>query len=155
MTKRTETEDYEVGYRKPPRSGQFKEGVSGNPSGRPKKASDLGSELVREAHAPLIINENGKRKVIKKYQGLAKQLFSKALSGNIPAARLLAALLQSALEKAAAEQQRALNLANRSLDELTDEELTAVILAGPEASARIDKVRREVTKPSSSTDRDI
>ena len=28
---------YEVGYGKPPKSGQFKKGVSGNPRGRKKK----------------------------------------------------------------------------------------------------------------------
>lgn len=28
---------YEVGYKKPPVSGQFKKGVSGNPRGRKKK----------------------------------------------------------------------------------------------------------------------
>src|ERR1700729_1716565 len=41
------TEDYEVGYAKPPESGKFKKGVSGNPSGRPKKLADLGSQLLR------------------------------------------------------------------------------------------------------------
>jgi hypothetical protein len=93
-------------YRRPPKNRQFERGVSGNPSGRPKRTSDLGSELLREAHAPLIINENGKRKVISKYQAFAKQLFNRALSGSTPAMRLLVALLQPALEKAAEEEQQ-------------------------------------------------
>jgi len=29
-------DDYEVGYGKPPKHGQFKPGQSGNPKGRPK-----------------------------------------------------------------------------------------------------------------------
>jgi hypothetical protein len=126
MSNDSETEDYEVGYGKPPKSGQFKRGVSGNPSGRPKKASDFGSELIRELNSPLIINENGTRKVIKKHQGVVKQLVNKALSGNLPATRLLLPLHQQALE----EHQRALDKANRTVKELTHEELTAIIRAG-------------------------
>ena len=30
-------DEYEVGYKKPPKSGQFQPGKSGNPKGRPKK----------------------------------------------------------------------------------------------------------------------
>jgi hypothetical protein len=125
MSDDRETEDYEVGYGKPPESGQFKKGVSGNPSGRPKKASDFGSELLRVLNSPLIINDNGKRRVITKYQGLVMQLVNKAISGNLPATRFLVPHYQQELEKAA-EQQR---LANRPKRELTDEELTAIILA--------------------------
>lgn len=33
---RDDTPDYEVGYGKPPRAGQFKAGQSGNPKGRPR-----------------------------------------------------------------------------------------------------------------------
>ncbi|NJL50895.1 MAG: hypothetical protein HC909_04470, partial [Blastochloris sp.] len=36
--KRPPCKDYEVGYGKPPLSGRFVKGVSGNPRGRPKKA---------------------------------------------------------------------------------------------------------------------
>ena len=36
MSERKDSSDYEVGYGKPPKDGQFKKGVSGNPSGRPK-----------------------------------------------------------------------------------------------------------------------
>ena len=78
-----ETEDYEVGYKKPPKSRQFRKGVSGNPSGRKKKASDFGSKLLRELDQKLIINENGKRKVITKSEGVVKQLLNKSLSSSV------------------------------------------------------------------------
>jgi hypothetical protein len=100
--------DYEVGYGKPPISGQFKKGISGNPSGRPKKALDFDRELIRELDSPLTINENGKRKSIKKYEGIMKQLVNKALSGNLPATRLLIDLRRQARERAAELQQRSL-----------------------------------------------
>jgi Family of unknown function (DUF5681) len=125
----SEPEDYEVGYRKPPKSSQFKKGVSGNPLGRPKKASDFGSELIRELNSKLTINENGQQKIIKKYEGVTKQLVNKALSGNLMATRLLVPYYQQALEKAAEEHQSALDRANRTVEELTDEELMALIRA--------------------------
>jgi hypothetical protein len=34
--------EYKVGYGKPPRSGQFKRGNSGNPKGRPKGSFETG-----------------------------------------------------------------------------------------------------------------
>jgi hypothetical protein len=122
----SETEDFEVGYRKPPKSGQFKKGVSGNPAGRPKKASDFGSQLMRELNSPVAINENGKRTVIRKFEGIAKQLVNKSLAGHLPSSRLVLAQYQQELEKEA-EQQR---LANRPVSELTDEELLALAHSG-------------------------
>jgi hypothetical protein len=121
-----ETEDYEVGYGKPPSSGQFKKGVSGNPAGRPKKSSDFGSQLMRELNSPLVMNENGGRKVIRKIEGVAKQLVNKSISGHLPSSRLMLAQYQQELEKVA-EQQR---LANRPVSELTDEELLALAHSG-------------------------
>jgi len=61
--------------------------------------------LIRELDSELIINENGKRRAIKKHEGVAKQLVNKALSGHLPSTRLVIALHQQALETAA-EQQR-------------------------------------------------
>jgi Family of unknown function (DUF5681) len=62
MSNVDELEDYEIGYRNPPKSGQFKKGISGNPSGRPKKPSDSASELMKELQLKVTIHENGKAK---------------------------------------------------------------------------------------------
>lgn len=120
-----ETEDYEVGYGKPPKSCQFRKGVSGNPRGRPKRAADFESKLLRELNSLMTINENGKRKVITKDEGIAKQYVNRAVSGHVPSMRLVDNWRQRALEKQA-EQKR---LDSRSVRELTDEELNAFILA--------------------------
>ena len=45
MSKKTE---YEVGYKKPPKSGQFKPGQSGNRKGRPKK--NISGKSIFEKH---------------------------------------------------------------------------------------------------------
>jgi len=41
--------DDKVGYRRPPRSGRFKPGVSGNPKGRPKRNLSTLAQIVNDA----------------------------------------------------------------------------------------------------------
>ena len=123
-------EDSEVGYRRPPKSSQFKKGTSGNPSGRPKRPSDFDSELMRELNARIVINENGKRKVIKKSEASAKQLVNKAVSGNFREQRLLASLRREIAVKAVEQQlmlENQRDIESLSADELTDEELWILI----------------------------
>ena len=129
MTDDKETEDYEVGYKKPPKSRQFRKGVSGNPSGRKKKASDFGSKLLRELDQKLIINENGKRKVITKSEGVVKQLLNKSLSGHHPSTRLLIPLYLQELEKAAEQERNSPNNPNRKAEDMSDDELLYHIIA--------------------------
>jgi uncharacterized CHY-type Zn-finger protein len=121
-----DTEDCEVGYQKPPKRSQFKKGVSGNPTGRPKKAPDFEPTVLRELNSPLTINENGKRRVITKDAGIVKQLVNKALGGHVPSMRQVDDWRRQAREWEA-EQQR---LANRTVKELSDAELKAMIRAG-------------------------
>lgn len=128
MSKLNGKEGYAVGYGKPPKSGQFMKGVSGNPSGRSKKQADFGSELMRELSLPLVINENGKRRVIKRSQGLVKQLTNKGLSGNTAAIRELLVRWEQALEKAAERERKCLEDLNRTPREMSDEELLAHII---------------------------
>ena len=123
-------DDYEIGYGKPPKSGQFKKGISGNPSGRPKKLSDFASELARELNSNLVINENGQRKVIKKSKGLAKQAVNKALSGNLPALRLVINTDRETQERAAEQQQNSPDKPDyeyRKAADFTDDELALII----------------------------
>ena len=128
MRNHTKTDSYEVGYGKPPKGGRFKKGVSGNPCGRPKKASDFGSKLIRELDSELIINENGKRRTIKKHDGVVKQLVNTALSGNLPAKRLLLALYQHAVEIADEQWKNSPYNPNIKADDLTDDQLAEIIL---------------------------
>jgi hypothetical protein len=65
MSNGDKPEDYKVGYGKPPKSGQFKKGTSGNPSGRPKKPTDSVSVLMRELDSKFTIKESDQRKVIR------------------------------------------------------------------------------------------
>ena len=91
------SEGYEVGYKKPPKSSQFKHGQSGNPKGRPKgtkspKALVLG--LLTERIA--VKTQNGVRKMSKMEALLHKQT-EKASKGDDKAFKVLLDLYAEAL----------------------------------------------------------
>ena len=127
MSNGDEFDDYEIGYGKPPKSGQFKKGISGNPSGRPKKQSDSASELMKELQSKVTLLENGKRKAITRFRGINRQVVNKALSGNLSAARLVADWIRQ--EMLAEQPQNSRNKPNTypKPRDMTSEELLMVI----------------------------
>ena len=78
--------DYEIGYGKPPKSGQFKKGQSGNRKGRPKGARGLKTDLKAELRERVTITENGRERQLTKQQLVLKQLVTKAVKGDHRAA---------------------------------------------------------------------
>ncbi len=73
---------YEIGYKKPPRRTQFKRGVSGNSTGRPKGARNFATVIEQELGARIEVTENGKRKRISKREAIAKQTVNRAAAGD-------------------------------------------------------------------------
>lgn len=74
--------DYEVGYRKPPKAGQFKKGESGNPRGRPKVRPTL-ERMVEELLAQtMVIAIDGKQQRVTRDKALLMSAFAKALKGD-------------------------------------------------------------------------
>ena len=59
-------DEYEVGYGKPPKSGQFKPGQSGNKKGRPKGRKNFETEFLEELYEKVPIKENGKETKVSK-----------------------------------------------------------------------------------------
>ena len=83
---------YKVGYGKPPKATRFKKGTSGNPSGRPRKAPlllDPGSIIEAIDNEEIQVSDNGKRKRMTKAEIEFRQLFAKAIRGDLRAARLV------------------------------------------------------------------
>jgi hypothetical protein len=89
----------EVGYGKPPQGSRFKQGRSGNPKGRPKGSLNLATVLQRTLRETIVINENGRRKVVTKLEAAIAELVRKATSGDGHAIRYLCQLVTSAEER--------------------------------------------------------
>jgi hypothetical protein len=85
--------EYEVGYKKPPVATRFKKGGSGNPSGKRKEVAedlDPGKVLQTIDNEEVIVTIDGKRKRMRKGEIHFRQLFTKAIKGDLTAARLIA-----------------------------------------------------------------
>src|SRR5262249_22424671 len=75
-------DEYHVGYGKPPRHTRFKQGLSGNPRGRPRGSKNLTTLLEEEFDEQVTIKENGQQRRITKRQAAVKQLINKLVSGD-------------------------------------------------------------------------
>src|SRR6267142_4230802 len=85
---------YEIGYRRPPKSGHFKKGLSGNPKGRPKGSRNFLTLLDKELSQSIVVNENGKRKTITRLQAMVKRIVAGALQGDQKALLTLVEILR-------------------------------------------------------------
>jgi hypothetical protein len=85
---------YAVGYKKPPKSGQFQPGQSGNPRGRPSGTKNLATDLQEELSMTITVLEGNKEKKISKQRALIKALSTKALKGDIRAMNILIRMIE-------------------------------------------------------------
>ena len=86
--------NYDVGYKKPPKTGQFQPGQSGNPNGRPSGTKNLATDLQEELSAKITVVEGNNEKIISKQRALIKALSSKALKGDIRAMNILIRMIE-------------------------------------------------------------
>ena len=83
---------YEIGYRKPPKSTQFKPGQSGNPSGK-KKAPKSNDQIFQDIlSTKLKVTKNGDTKQVETREIIAQQIINSAAKSDMPAIRLLTQL---------------------------------------------------------------
>lgn len=74
--------DYDVGYCRPPVSGQFKSGQSGNPDGRKKGTNNFATDVKRSLNTPVEIMRDGKLQKISSQEAGVMRLREKALKGD-------------------------------------------------------------------------
>jgi len=93
------SDDYvaRVGYKRPPQHSKFKPGQSGNPSGRPKGALNLETDLTRELSEKIAIREGERCLKVSKQRALLKSMVAKALKGDTRAAGLVLQLVAKIL----------------------------------------------------------
>ncbi len=98
--------DYDVGYRRPPKSGQFKKGHSGNPKGRPRASKNVGTMLEEVFFRKITITENGSKRDVTMLEAILRQLANGAVKGELRSmdrVLKLIPLLQEHRSKAEAE----------------------------------------------------
>ena len=108
------SQDYEIGYGKPPKRTQFKQGQSGNPKGRSKGVKNLATDLREEMSEKIKIREGDVVKKISKQRAIIKALQVKALKGDT---RAIATIFDLHMKLLAHQEQRESARINSDEDE--------------------------------------
>jgi len=75
-------DDYEVGYGKPPKSGQFQKGKSGNPKGRKKGSQNLATQLRKAMDQKIEVRSAGKTNKMSVQEAFVAKLIHSAMNGT-------------------------------------------------------------------------
>jgi hypothetical protein len=82
-----------VGYRRPPKTTQFKKGRSGNPRGRPKDKRNIGKVLLDVTEQKIAVTENGKTRRMPALEVMLRRLANDAIQNDQSALKLFVSLL--------------------------------------------------------------
>jgi hypothetical protein len=85
----TRSQEYEVGYGKPPRSHQFRPGQSGNPKGRPIGAKNEATILQELLRRKIAIREGDRCRKITVLEAILLRFTEDSLKGNTKSATFL------------------------------------------------------------------
>jgi hypothetical protein len=76
------SDEFEVGYGKPPKSTQFKPGHSGNAKGRPKGVRNFKTDVKKTLTTPIKVTTDGKSKKVSTQLAVLLRLREQALKGD-------------------------------------------------------------------------
>jgi len=122
---------YDVGYRKPPKAGQFRRGASGNKNGRPRGAKNIATLLIEALREQVTVIENGSPRRMSKLELMFEQLADQGAGGDLRAVAMV-------LQRFDAAQNRVETERTDGLDE-SDQEV---------AQALITRIRNAPSEPS-------
>jgi hypothetical protein len=108
---------YEVGYGKPPKSGQFSKGRSGNLKGRPKGSKNLTTVVLRDSRQPVRVNGPRGTKLITRLEAVVTLLGNKSVQGDLRSQREYLALVERSEEGAGRSEVKAIG--SREADQAT------------------------------------
>jgi uncharacterized protein DUF5681 len=74
--------NYEVGWGKPPLGTRFRKGQSGNPKGRPRGAKNLKTDLMEELQETIVVREGDRTVRMSKQRAMIKTVMNKSLKGD-------------------------------------------------------------------------
>ena len=93
------SDEYEIGYGRPPEHTRFKKGQSGNPKGRTKGTKNFETDLLEELGEIILVREGNRSVRISKQRAMIKSLTMKALKGDTRATEIILKRLLLILEK--------------------------------------------------------
>lgn len=80
-------------YRNPPKHGQFREGQSGNPKGRPPKSKNVSTLLTKALDERVTVTENGRRRQRTMREIIVVRLVNKSAGADMKALTILLGLV--------------------------------------------------------------
>jgi hypothetical protein len=114
-----EKEQYDVGYRRPPKASQFKPGQSGNPRGRPKRSLDPCARFERIVTDTVEVRIANRTCKIPRLEAVFMTILNKALKGDLKASMFI----YKAVKELGLFKPRPQQLIVDDLNRLTPEEL--------------------------------
>jgi len=141
----TDEKDYEVGYGRPPKSGQFKKGQSGNPRGsnhaartrKRKNTSTFGDLFAKGMQQAVEVEENGKKVLITRLHVAIRARVNAAAKVDLRA-------LKELLELREAKELGPLQVAQPLI--LTIEEASAASLPGQDCARMTEEAKERWRK---------
>jgi hypothetical protein len=119
--KQSARDKYLVGYKRPPEKTRFQKGISGNPSGRPRKTPSFSDRVKKELSSRQTINVGGQRLSLSTEDVLIKSFIQHAIRGTN--AKAMELVLEWILDFQSVDAEKAKQVPRTSLPEITREAL--------------------------------